>query len=185
MDESARRSDLAWAPMFGNFRTMSGRESPQHPETGEHRADSAAVPLGFDLGGVRIEVDGRAANACDDTWDANWLSVTARCQAAGAEVVVPAAVMTSWSIERFCQGLEGLVRTGVGSAFLASELPNLTVRVESQKPDTPITVRAELTADRAGQGHWFAFAVTRADLDRVIGRCREILAVHPANQMAG
>jgi len=185
MDESARRSGLAWAPTFGNLQTMSGRESPQHPEDGERRAGSAAVPLGFGLGGVQIEIDGRVAHDCDDTWDANWLSVTARCQAAGAEVVVPAAVMTSWSIERFCRGLEELIRTGVGSAFLASELPNLTVRVESQRPDTPITVRAELTADRAGQGHWFAFAVTRTDLHRVIGRCREILAVHPANQMAG
>lgn len=171
--------------MLGNFQTMSGRESPLHPEDDERRAGSAAVPLGFGLGGVEIEVDGRVANPCDDTWDANWLAVTARCRAAGAEVVVSAAVMTSWSIERFCQGLEELVRTGVGSAYLASELPNLTVRVESPKPDAPIIVRAELTADRARQGHWFAFAVTRADLDRVIGRCREILAVHPANRMAG
>jgi hypothetical protein len=171
--------------MFGNFLTMSGRESPRHREGDERQAGNAAAPLGFGLGGVRIEVDGRVAHDCDDTWDANWLSVTARCQAAGAQVVVPAAVMTSWSIERFCQGLEALARTGVGSAYLASELPNLTVRVESQKPDTPITVRAELTADSAGQGHWFAFAVTRAELEGVIGRCREILAVHPANQMAG
>lgn len=145
---------------------------------------SPTTRLGVHLGGVHLEVDGRAAHDCDDTWDANWLSVTARCQAAGAEVVVPAAVMTSWSVERFCRGLEELARSGVGSAYLASELPNLTMRVESQKPDAPITVRAELTPDRAGQGHWFAFAVSRADLHAVIEQCRQILAKHPANQVA-
>jgi hypothetical protein len=144
----------------------------------------AGASLGFQLGGVRLDVDGRAAHHCDDTWDANWLSVTATCAAAGAEVVVPAATVTSWSVERFCAGLDGLVRTGVGSAYLTAESPSLTMRVESQTPDTPITVRAELTPDRAGQGHWFAFAVSRDDLRAVIARCREILAVHPPIQMA-
>jgi len=141
--------------------------------------------LGFQLGGVRLEVDGRTAHDCDDTWDANWLSVTATCKAAGAQVVVPAAVMTSWSVERFCSGLEGLVRTGVGCAYLTAESPNLTMRAESQMPDAPITVRAELTPDSAGQGHWFAFVVSRAELRAAIARCQEILAAHPANQVAG
>lgn len=149
------------------------------------RSDApAGASLGFQLGGVRLEVDGRTAHDCDDTWDANWLSVSATCAAAGAEVVVPAAVVTSWSVERFCGGLEGLVRTGVGSAYLAAESPNLTMRVESQVPDAPITVRAELTADNAGQGHWFAFAVSREELRAAIARCREILVTHPAKQMA-
>jgi hypothetical protein len=151
-------------------------------------AEGGAPPgasLGLQLGGVRLEVDGRTAHDCDDTWDANWLSVTATCAAAGAEVVVPAAVMSSWSVERFCGGLEGLVRTGVGAAYLTAETPNLTMRVESQMPDAPITVRAELTADSAGQGHWFAFAVSRAELRTAIARCQEILAAHPANQVAG
>ena len=150
------------------------------------RSDTpAGASLGFQLGGVRLEVDGRTANDCDDTWDANWLSVTATCAAAGAEVVVPAAVVTSWSVERFCSGLEALVRTGVGAAYLTAESPNLTMRVESQMPDAPITVRAELTADSAGQGHWFAFAVSREELRAAIARCQEILAAHPAKQMAG
>ena len=153
-------------------------------QAGAQSGGPSGALLGFQLGGVRLEVDGRAANDCDDTWDANWLSVSATCAAAGAEVVVPAAVVTSWSIERFCGGLEGLVRTGVGSAYLTAESPNLTMRVESQMPDAPITVRAELTADSTGQGHWFAFAVSRADLRAAIARCREILATHPANQVA-
>jgi hypothetical protein len=164
---------------------MPAAERSEPSENRDHRGAKSGGPLGFQLGGVRVEVDGRVAHDCDDTWDANWLSVTATCEAAGAEVVVPAAVMTSWSVERFCKGLEGLVGTGVGSAYLAAEAPNLTMRVESRQPDAPITVRAELTADRAGQGHWFAFTVSRADLIAVIGRCREILATHPANQMAG
>jgi hypothetical protein len=164
---------------------MAGAERSEPTGSRDHPVANSAAPLGFQLGGVSVEVDGRVAHDCDDTWDANWLSVTARCQAAGAEVVVPAAVMTSWSVERFCKGLEGLAGTGVGCAYLTAEAPNLAMRVESQQADAPITVRAELTADRAGQGHWFAFTVSRADLLTVIGRCREILAAHPANQMAG
>jgi hypothetical protein len=144
----------------------------------------SGTPLGFALGGVRLKVDGRTEHDCDDTWDSNWLSVTATCAAAGAEVVVPAAVVSSWSVERFSGGLESLVRTGVGSAYLTAESPNLTVRVESQMPDAPITVRAELTADSTGQGHWFAFAVTRDELRAAIARCQDILAAHPAKQVA-
>jgi hypothetical protein len=144
----------------------------------------SGAALGLQLGGVRLEIDGRTTHDCDDTWDANWLSVTATCAAAGAEVVVPAAVMTSWSVERFCRALEDLVRTGVGGAYLTSESPNLTMRVESQMPDAPITVRAELTPDSAGQGHWFAFVVSRAELRTAIARCQEILAAHPAKQVA-
>jgi hypothetical protein len=169
---------------------MTGAEgAPRHNDPDRQSSVQGAAPsgasLGFQLGGVRLEVDGRTANDCDDTWDATWLSVTARCAAAGAEVIVPAAVVTSWSVERFCRGLEGLVRTGVGSAYLTAESPNLTMRVESQMPDAPITVRAELTADSAGQGHWFAFAVSRAELRTAIAKCQEILAAHPANQLAG
>jgi hypothetical protein len=168
---------------------MAGGDAAQHGksldrQTGTQSGAPSGAALGFQLGGVKFEVDGRAAHDCDDTWDANWLSVTATCTAAGAAVVVPAAVMTSWSVERFCGGLEGLVRTGVGFAYLTAESPNLTMRVESQVPDAPITVRAELTPDSAGQGHWFAFVVTRAELRTAIARCQEILAAHPAKQVA-
>jgi hypothetical protein len=169
---------------------MAGGEGAQRDksldrQTGAQSGAPSSAALGLQLGGVRLEVDGRTAHDCDDTWDANWLSVTAKCTAAGAEVVVPAAVMTSWSVERFCGGLEGLVRTGVGCAYLTAESPNLTVRVESQMLDAPITVRAELTPDSAGQGHWFAFVVSRAELRAAIARCQEILGAHPANQVAG
>ena len=169
---------------------MSGAEDARHEQGPDragpvHRDRSSGTALGFELGGVRLEVDGRAAHDCDDTWDANWLSVTATCAAAGAEVVVPGAVVSSWSVERFCGGLDSLVRTGVGSAYLTAESPNLMVRVESLIPDAPITVRAELTADSNGQGHWFAFAVTRAELRTTIARCQEILEAHPAKQVAG
>lgn len=184
------RVRYGWVDLFrsgglNNLHPMAGTERSEPRENRDHREAKPGVPLGFQLGGIRLEVDGRVAHDCDDTWDANWLSVTAKCEAAGAEVVVPAAVMTSWSVERFCKGLEGLVGTGVGCAYLTAEAPNLTMRVESQHPDAPIIVRAELTADRAGQGHWFAFTVSRADLLTVIGRCREILATHPANRMTG
>jgi|GEM_PF-2833712 hypothetical protein len=169
---------------------MTGRKGGQEGkgvdrQTGAQSGTPSSAALGFQLGGVRLEIDGRTAHDCDDTWDANWLSVTATCTAMGAEVVVPAAVMTSWGVERFCGGLEGLIRTGVGSAYLTTESPNLTMRVESQSPETPITVRAELTPDSSGQGHWFAFVVSPAELRAAIGRCQEILAAHPANQVAG
>ncbi len=168
---------------------MTGGEDPQgrnlDRQTGAQSDAPSGTSLGFQLGGVRLEVDGRTAHDCDDTWDANWLSVTATCAAAGAEVVVPATVMTSWSVERFCSGLESLVRTGVGCAYLTAESPKLTMRVESLMPDAAITVRAELTPDTAGQGHWFAFVVSRAELRTAISRCHEILAAHPANQVAG
>jgi hypothetical protein len=141
------------------------------------------APLGFDLGTIRLEVDGRAAHESEDTWDATWLSATTTCSGPGAQVVVQGAVLTSWSVERFCAGLDGLANTGVGCAYLTSEVPNLTIRVESQQADAPIAVRIELTADLAGQGHWFAFPISRSEVRGVAARCREILATYPAHQV--
>jgi hypothetical protein len=139
--------------------------------------------LGFQLGAIRLEVDGRAAHESEDTWDATWLSATTTCSASGAQVVVRGAVLTSWSVERFCTGLDGLATTGVGCAYLTSEVPNLTIRVESQQSDTPIAVRIELTADSAGQGHWFAFHIGRSEVQGAAAQCREILAAYPTHQV--
>jgi len=141
-------------------------------------------PLGFQLGAIHVDVSGRATHETEDTWDATWLSVRATCADGGARVAVPATVVTSWSFERFCAGLDVLAETGVGCAYLAAEAPNLAIRVDAQRADAPITARIELTEDCAGQGHWFAFTVDRTEVRAVIAGCRAILEVYPAHQLA-
>jgi hypothetical protein len=148
------------------------------------RQSPSRASQGFQLGPIAIEVTGRALHEADDTWDATWLDVTATCAMNGAQVVVPGTVVTSWSVERFCAGLEIVARTGVGCAYLTAEAPNLTIRVEGRQLDGPITVRIELTADCAGQGHWFAFPIDRTGVDAAVARCRTILQAYPAHQVA-
>jgi hypothetical protein len=161
-----------------------GDLEPVAPRTEEARQSPSRASHGFQLGPIRVDVNGRAAHEAEDTWDATWLSVTATCAVAGARVVVPDTVVTSWSVERFCGALDVLARTGVGCAYLAAEAPNLTIRVEARQPDAPIMARVELTVDCAGQGHWFAFPIDRTGLAVAIARCREILQAYPTHQVA-
>ena len=97
--------------------------------------------LGFQFGGLRLDVDGPAAHEDDDTWDANWLSVTVRCESSGAAVVVRCTVLTSWSVERFCEGLVGIARDGAGCAYLAGEAPCLSLRLQCASPGAGMTLR--------------------------------------------
>jgi hypothetical protein len=157
---------------------------PTTPRAEGAREIPNRVSHGFQLGPILVEVTGRALHEADDTWDGTWLAVRATCAIEGARVVVPSTVVAGWSVERFCAGLEAVARTGVGCAYLTAEAPNLTIRVEARQPDAPITVRIELTADCAAQGHWFAFPVDRSVVDAAIARCREILEAYPTHQVA-
>jgi hypothetical protein len=135
--------------------------------------------LGFGLGGFRLDVDGPTPHETDDTWDANWMSITARCQASDASVVARCAVLTSWSIERFCAGLTGVARTGTGSAHLAAEEPCLSLCLTPGQGEGAAWLRVDITPHHAAQGHWFVFSVGAAELDAAIAECRAILAAFP------
>lgn len=178
-----------WAPHragigpFAYYPCMGGDERTASPAgTSETRDASRGGrgSLGFRLGGFRLDVDGSTPHETDDTWDANWMSVTARCQASGATVVARCAVLTSWSIERFCSGLVGVARAGSGSAHLAAEEPCLSLCVTPGKSGSAASLRVDVTPDHAGQGHWFVFAVGAAELEGAIDQCRSILAAFPA-----
>jgi hypothetical protein len=148
------------------------------------QAGPPADPLQLVMGGCRLEVEGAAAHELDDTWDASWFSVTARCESAEASVAVRCAVLTSWSIERFLQGLVALERTGSASAYLASESPCLALCVRGAADAGRPQLRVDLTGDRTTQGHWFIFALDDADVGTAIGQCRAILAAYPPHELA-
>lgn len=140
--------------------------------------------LGFSLAGCRVEVEGAARHDTDDTWDANWLSVTAECEAAGACVRVRCAVLTSWSVRRFHEQLVGLATGAVGCAILASETPCFSLCFRRNGVDHPVSARVDLTPDRSSQEHWFSFPVDRGDLARVIERCDAVMRAFPPHELA-
>lgn len=172
------------------FRDMgTDREQPTDGASADRRvtrnAGTAVNPdLGLRFGGFRLQVDGPASHEGDDTWDANWLSVTARCESPGAAVIVHCTVLTSWSIERFREGLATIAHRGSGSAYLAAEEPCLSLRLQCPARGGEMRLRAEITPSHYDEGHWFTLPVTRADLDAAIAGCQAILTAYPPHQVA-
>lgn len=146
------------------------------------RADSSALPL--QLGGFRLAVGGPAAHESDDTWDASWLATTVRCEAPGAEVTVPLIVLTSWSVRRFSEGLEELMRSHQGCALLAAEGPELSVCVRPGIAPGYVSLRIDLTPDREHQGHWFSYQVESSQVPAAIAQCQAILGKFPPHEVA-
>lgn len=141
-----------------------------------------ALPLQLD--GFELDVQGRAQHAADDTFDATWLSGAATCDSDGSRVSIPAVVVTSWSIQRFREGLDELLRTHTGCALLAAEGPELSVCVQASQVAGKVTVRVDLTPQHETQGHWFAFEMDESRLTSALAQCGAILNAFPTRDMA-
>jgi hypothetical protein len=147
-----------------------------------HARQATALPL--QLGEFKLEVEGQTYHDADDTWDATWLVTSASCRAPGATVTLSETVLTSWSVRRFRDGLDELMRSSQGCALLAAEGPELAVCVGPSALAGQISVRVDITPNRERQGHWFSFDVDRANLPATIAQCGAILDEFPAREMA-
>lgn len=148
---------------------------PQAPQ-------AALLPL--QLGGFKLEVEGRTQHDSDDTWDATWLKTAASCQGGGASVTAAEIVLSSWSVRRFRDGLNELARSSGGCALLAAEGPRLAVCVQPSALTGKVSVRVDITPSREHQGHWFSFDVNQTDLPATIAQCGAILDAFPAHEIA-
>lgn len=164
-------------------RLCVGRGTAMSPAPASGSDQRASQTLALRLGGFALDVQGSTSHETDDTWDATWLAATARCEAPQAAVSVPRVVLTSWSVRRFCDGLEELVRTGTGCALLAAEGPELAVCASETRGRSNVALRVEISAACATQGHWFVYHLDPADLQAGIAQCEAILAEFPAREV--
>lgn len=130
------------------------------------------------LGDLQIWIHGRQFPDCDDYWDGNWLRVTARCRAQGAEVWTAGPILHLGDLVRWLEALEELNKTLTGRADLISLEPELLVKI-SVDITGQLLIEVEITPDHMGQKHWFQSEADQTYLRPLIANCQRILKDFP------
>ena len=130
------------------------------------------------LAGFDLWVHGYQFPDSTDRWDANWLRVTARCSASGADVSVEGGFLDTFAISRFHDQLRALYEHLEGEAELSTNEPDLTVRVIGTGHGR-LAVDVEITPNYLSQQHAFQFEADQTYLPPAIAQCRAILARYP------
>ena len=141
-------------------------------------------PPAIKFAGFQLWVHSRQFPEATDYWDGNWLNVTVHCGASGSSVWATGAILDIVAIARWGTQLESLYRTLTGEAVLASDEPNLEVRVTSTDTSGHVLLRVEITPDHMTQEHMFGFATDQSYLPGVIGGCRTIVENYPIRDLA-
>jgi hypothetical protein len=135
-------------------------------------------PADIKLATLEIWVHGREFPKASDYWDANWLTVTARCAAEWAVVWIYGPVIHLSDIADWAEKCETLYRTLSGEATLVCIEPNLSVHLHIKKRGE-LAMIVEITPNNATQQHTFHFDIDQSYLPDFINSCRRVLADFP------
>jgi hypothetical protein len=139
----------------------------------------ALGPPALDLGGFHLWIHRRQFEDAMDRWDGNWLVVTAQVSRAGAAVTVTGPILEAEDLKRFRDEVARLLRLQAGDAMLTSAEPNLQIRIAPSGSAGRVTLRVDLSADPAAQGHWFASTIDHGALTGLLVQLEEIVEVYP------
>ena len=92
---------------------------------------------------------------------------------------VRGAFLTSSSFERLALGCEELHASLAGQAWLASDEPNLSVKLEAKDRVGHVSAVVEITPDHLSQEHRFKFQIDQTHLLEIARQCRMVLARFP------
>ena len=146
--------------------------NPPHDATRLGRSD-------LQLAGFELWVHGRPYAGSDEPYDADWLTVTAHCRASGASVWASGAILTASAFDRLARGCDELYARLEGTAWLASDEPNVSVQLTAVDRRGHVTMSVEITPDHMTQAHRFEFELDQSYLPAVAQQCRAVLARYP------
>lgn len=129
------------------------------------------------IGSLSVWVHGYEYPQAKDGWNGNWLSVTARCAANGASVLVTGSILDTVSFARLRRELKGIQERLEGTATLRSAEPNL--RWTMTPKAGRIQVEIEITPEPAHQAHRFFETIDQADLPMIQAACDAVLRLYP------
>jgi hypothetical protein len=130
------------------------------------------------IAGLKIWVHGRQFPESGDYHDANWLFITAQCDAEGARVTATGPILQITEILHFLKSCEILATTLRGSAILPCREPNLAVELDA-KSHGHIAITVEITPEHLSQWHRFEFDADQTYLPPIISGCRNLLKRFP------
>ena len=130
------------------------------------------------LAGLEVWVHGRECEDQTDFWDGNWLRVTARCRADGANVLTAGPILRVDELVRWVGQVEALGRGLSGTAVLEPMEPALRVELIAQAAGR-MEMRVEISPNPVEQRHSFSFALDQSFLPPLLADVRRILQRFP------
>jgi len=131
------------------------------------------------VAGFQLWVHGRERPDSNDSYDGNWLRVTAHCGASGASVWVQGAIMMVTDLASWAQECEALREGRIQQAEFAPPEPELRISIQPIDRLGHFTLRVEITPDHLRQSHSFDFEIDQTYLPTIERECRVILEAYP------
>ncbi len=131
------------------------------------------------IAGLSLWIYGRQFPESEDFWDANWLRVTAICEAPGAIIRVTGSLLMSSDIERFGNQCRQLLDGKTSEARLDPVEPELGVLVVSRDKLGHVIVQVQITPDNLSQHHHVEFEIDQSYLPAIIEQCGRIVEKYP------
>ena len=141
-------------------------------------ADSLGPPA-LKVAGFQLWIHGRQFPDSQDSWDGNWLNITAHCGANGSSVWASGAIVMVSDLARWLAGCESLYQSGQGDAVLQTLEPNLLVTLRSSDRRGHILMHVEITPDHMTQEHYVDFEIDQSYLPSLMAQCRAIIEEYP------
>jgi len=132
----------------------------------------------INISGFRIWIHSYQYVNVTEYWDANWLNVTAECEANSARVLVSGSIIHTSEIERWLQQLELLYSNLEGCAKLECMEPELNINIQALKSGSMEMV-VNITPDILSQEHKFTFEIDQSYLPELILNCKKSLEEFP------
>lgn len=130
------------------------------------------------IAGVSVWIHQRQFPESEDFWDVNWLTVTACCEAPGAQVWTTGPLIHLTEIEKLLKECQRMHASLAGEATLNCMEPELDLTLKMQ-PGGRIALDVEITPNHLAQKHWFQFDIDQSYLPELIRNCQKVLEKYP------
>ena len=132
------------------------------------------------LAGLQLWVHGRQFPDAAESYDRDWLNITAHCGETGASVWVHGALLQSWHFAQFVRACAELRDRLTGSAQLGGTEPELIARLDAADRVGHIEFVVYITPDHIAQEHTFRFGgLDQTYIGDVVAQCNAILDAYP------
>ena len=142
--------------------------SSYHAVMTDVRHPNPQTPADIQLAGLSLWVP-------DQVPRNGWLTVTAACEAPGAQVIVAGRILERESLAHFIQSAQQMYDQLEGVAELPMVEPNLCVLLQA-KATGSVQMRVEITPDHLSQQHAFLFEIDQTYLPPFLTQARAVLS---------
>ena len=134
--------------------------------------------LPIQLAGLTLEVLGRRSLNSPKNDEDDWLSMSARCRASGAEVLVSGLIVSIPAIERWRDQMMQIQQSFLGTTTFGDLEQHLLVELMALSLGH-IWLKVGITPDHMTQQHSFQFEIDQTYLSPLLVQCGALLDQYP------